>query len=600
MSASKDLRGFSYISRQGKARKGASGSSLGRCSTYENGEVDHLQMLSSQFGNLLRTQEQTDVTFLVEDERFEAHRIILSARCEYFRALLYGGLKETTNCDEEIPLHDTPAKSFRRLLEYIYTGMVSLKSMDEKDVIDLLVLANRYSLLTLESAITGYLREIINVLNVTDIYDVASLFDVSDLEMACLTFMDHNASEIVVAEGFARLSKTAALALTSRKSFCAPEILIFKGVRNWIKENGTEGTAELLSSVRLPLIDIQELLHSVRESKLYSSDKILDAVQAKTECNINDMPSRGFLVEDENLAQHCYGAEVLTGEMKESLLEATSSSYDLEKGYTRHVIQEDAVGIIVDLGKPSIINTVKLSLWDLDTRSYSYKIEHSMDKENWSCIVDYSGYMCRSSQILHFEQIVTRYVKLLGTSNTLNRCFHLVMFECMNSTNCLPVQDGFIVPRENISSVSAKAIVLDGVSRNRNALIDGDTRNHDLESGYTCHQIGSGCITIQLAQPFMIGSMRMLLWDCDDRSYSYYIQISLDRKNWTTVCDKREEACRSWQTITFTPRPISFIKIIGTNNTSNEVFHVVHFECPASEDFSSGSSTTESVATDED
>ena len=54
----------------------------------------------------------------------------------------------------------------------------------------------------------------------------------------------------------------------------------------------------------------------------------------------------------------------------------------------------------------------------------------------------------------------------------------------------------------------AKAIVTEGVSRNRNALIDGDTKNYDWESGYTCHQIGSGCITIQLAQPFMIGSMR--------------------------------------------------------------------------------------------
>ena len=28
---------------------------------------------------------------------------------------------------------------------------------------------------------------------------------------------------------------------------------------------------------------------------------------------------------------------------------------------------------------------------------------------------------------------------------------------------------------------------------------------------------------------------------------------------------------RSWQTITFTERPVSFIKIIGTKNTSNEV-----------------------------
>merc|ERR1712106_1294170 len=36
-----------------------------------------------------------------------------------------------------------------------------------------------------------------------------------------------------------------------------------------------------------------------------------------------------------------------------------------------------------------------------------------------------------------------------------------------------------------------------------------------------------------------------------------------------------------WQTMTFTPRPIVYFKIVGTFNTANEVFHCVHFECPA-------------------
>ena len=39
---------------------------------------------------------------------------------------------------------------------------------------------------------------------------------------------------------------------------------------------------------------------------------------------------------------------------------------------------------------------------------------------------------------------------------------------------------------------------------------------------------------------------------------------------------------RSWQTMEFEPCPVTFIKIVGTTNTANEVFHCVHFECPAS------------------
>lgn len=65
---------------------------------------------------------------------------------------------------------------------------------------------------------------------------------------------------------------------------------------------------------------------------------------------------------------------------------------------------------------------------------------------------------------------------------------------------------------------------------------------------------------------------RLLLWDCDDRSYSYYIEVSGNSWSWVLVADKTREACRSWQTIHFEPaRPVVFIRIVGTHNTANEV-----------------------------
>ncbi|CAF1090485.1 unnamed protein product, partial [Didymodactylos carnosus] len=40
----------------------------------------------------------------------------------------------------------------------------------------------------------------------------------------------------------------------------------------------------------------------------------------------------------------------------------------------------------------------------------------------------------------------------------------------------------------------------------------------------------------------------------------------------------------SWEILTFSPRAVVFIRIIGTHNTANEVFHCVHFECPCKPD----------------
>ena len=55
--------------------------------------------------------------------------------------------------------------------------------------------------------------------------------------------------------------------------------------------------------------------------------------------------------------------------MKQALLDGDVTHYDLDRGFTRHGIDdEDSEGIVVKLGQPAIINTIKILLWDKDTR----------------------------------------------------------------------------------------------------------------------------------------------------------------------------------------------------------------------------------------
>ena len=39
--------------------------------------------------------------------------------------------------------------------------------------------------------------------------------------------------------------------------------------------------------------------------------------------------------------------------------------------------------------------------------------------------------------------------------------------------------------------------------------------------------------------------VRLLLWDLDERRYSYYIEVSCDQQSWVRVVDKTKEECRS-------------------------------------------------------
>lgn len=65
--------------------------------------------------------------------------------------------------------------------------------------------------------------------------------------------------------------------------------------------------------------------------------------------------------------------------------------------------------------------------------------------------------------------------------------------------------------------------------------------------------------------------MRLLLWDCDDRTYSFFIETSVNQKDWEIAVDKKHENLKSWQCFKFNPRPVVFVKIVGTHNTANEV-----------------------------
>lgn len=53
-------------------------------------EIDHIHLLAEQLGALVLGEEYSDVTFIVEGKRFPAHRVILAARCHYFRLVGIG------------------------------------------------------------------------------------------------------------------------------------------------------------------------------------------------------------------------------------------------------------------------------------------------------------------------------------------------------------------------------------------------------------------------------------------------------------------------------------------------------------------------------
>ncbi|KAL3254634.1 hypothetical protein MRX96_054159 [Rhipicephalus microplus] len=285
------------------------------------GELNHVGWLAEHIGRLCLEPEYSDVTLVVEDVRLPAHRLVLASCSSYFRALLYGGMRESKQ--QEVTLQDTPLRAFQLLLRYIYTGQLRLAGLQECVVLEVLELAHQYGFLELESGVSAYLERVLGVRNVCRIYDRACLYQLSPLARACQRFADRHAPAILLSDSFRQLSPSVLEEMIGRDSFFAPEVDIFRAVCAWARHNPTVDPRQILDKVRLPLLTVQELLNVTRDA---------------------DRPYRGCLLPGENVATQLHGAQVLQGEMRSALLDGDTQVYDMERGFTRHPIDEGGAG----------------------------------------------------------------------------------------------------------------------------------------------------------------------------------------------------------------------------------------------------------------
>lgn len=92
-------------------------------------------------------------------------------------------------------------KSFYETMTIIY--------LQDENLLDILGMSHRYGFVDLESAISDYLKAILNISNVCLIYDIANMYHLTSLCQVCKEFIDKNAQEILVNETFFTLSQVS-------------------------------------------------------------------------------------------------------------------------------------------------------------------------------------------------------------------------------------------------------------------------------------------------------------------------------------------------------------------------------------------------------
>ncbi|XP_050426590.1 BTB/POZ domain-containing protein 9-like [Adelges cooleyi] len=358
--------------------------------------------------------------------------------------------------------------------------------------------------------------------------------------------------------------------ILNRDTFYTNEVRIFNEVCRWITENqhdlDRDSKIKVLSAVRYNLMSNEELSEA-KESKLISSDIVSDAIQLRNTLSTDKPQFRGQLKPNVSLT---------------FVSRRSPDSRGFSDLYNRYGTN------MIKLNTPSTINYIEKSLWNevnVDKlKCYSYYVEVSRDEINWTRVIDYSNYNCRAIQRLWFPPCIAQYIRIVGTNSSANATFKIWLVKYnTEDMSTVEIENGFVIPKDNynVASDFSDAIVIEGENNVNNiSLLNTYYEDKARDDSYTWHRLESGCIVVHLTQPYILSSIRLLLWSGDNQAYSYTIQGSLDNQNWQMLVDKSEELTRSWQILNYEPTPMLYIRITGVKSSTGNDFRCVYLEAP--------------------
>lgn len=304
---------------------------------------------------------------------------------------------------DEVVLIDVPLRAFKLVMRYIYTRQLRLKDLEPDTITEVLGIAHLYGFTKLETSLRQYLRESISFENVCAIYSKAHSLQLGELCDLCHRFILVDPVSILRSESFYDLSEAVLCYTLSQDTFYAEEIEIFKAIAKWCAKRPGEEHSDVLKVIRLPLIETKDLATVVKESGLFPTDLIFDAIKTR-ECQKEDLDYRGFLVARENLASPDFGALELVKSFNSSFrVQTTGVAYEAFVGSMVRAA-EDA-NLIVALEKPYFVNQIEIE--QKGGKEFCGFVLTSVDLVSWS-LIGLGGPVAK----LNFSPRVVRYVRI--------------------------------------------------------------------------------------------------------------------------------------------------------------------------------------------
>lgn len=241
------------------------------------------RFLTIALNNLYLDNETADVYFIFGAEkkvRIPAHKILLAANSDTFKAMFYGG-----GLDKEVP--NVSIDAFKEFLQFFYFDKIKL-SME--NIADVLNLGKTFAFPSCLGICERHLMNSLRIENVCMSYGLAIRFDLNDLIERCKEMIAEKTEAVFQSTGFTECEQFVLSHILKLDLLSCAEILVFRACVDWVKvaskqEKVTkqilkEHLGDLLYDIRFRSITIEEFTTLLSTyGDLFSSDEYQEIVQ---------------------------------------------------------------------------------------------------------------------------------------------------------------------------------------------------------------------------------------------------------------------------------------------------------------------------------